>query len=232
MKHENVQIGVLEDDPDINRLYQTSLPMAGYSASYHASIADFMKALETEKFDLLVLDWNLPDGNAGSILQKVREKLGWTVPVVIVSAEDDERTVIEALSMGADDYLVKPVRMLEMLARIGAHIRRHGARQNIERFGSYEFRTDEREARVDGKAVKLTQKEFDLALLLFRNADKLVSRVNLLNRVWGIEAEISTRTIDAHVSHVRSKLELDGRHGWKVESVYSYGYRLHVPDAA
>lgn len=231
MPRKSIRIGILEDDADLIKLYELVFGAAGHSVLCWHTVESFIQSLPAMTVDAIVLDWTLPDGNAKRALLHIRDTLGWSLPVVIVSAIDDEAKIVDALNMGADDYLIKPVRPLEMVARIEALARRHDAAKNF-RLGPYEVRPDERTIRIDQRDIELTGKEFELATALLRMPDTLVSRVHLLNEVWNTSADLDTRTIDAHISRLRKKLELDGRHGWIIESVYRYGYRLRPPQPA
>lgn len=219
------RIGILEDDTDLTALYELVFSAAGHSVLCQSTVADFIEALPTMVVDAIILDWTLPDGSAERALRHIRDALGWSLPVVIVSAINEESHIVHALNMGADDYLIKPVRPLEMVARIEALARRHDQSKNF-RLGPYEVRPDERTIHIDHRPIELTGKEFELAAALLRMPNTLVSRVHLLNQIWNTSAEVETRTIDAHISRLRKKLVLDGQHGWIIESIYGYGYRL------
>jgi DNA-binding response OmpR family regulator len=155
------------------------------------------------------------------------ETVGWEVPVICVTLRDSEQDVVGALRLGADDYVVKPPKYFELLARIESLARRSRAtRLPVLRLGTYEIDQENREIRVSGKPVELTQKEYELSCYLFSNPGRLLSRVHLLEAVWGLRAEIDTRTVDTHVSRIRRKLQIYPESGWEIISVYGYGYRL------
>jgi DNA-binding response OmpR family regulator len=135
--------------------------------------------------------------------------------------------VVHALRLGADDFIVKPPKALELLARMDALTRRvRNGRAMAIRIGPYEIDPERRSVSIDGRLIALTQKEFDLAVYLFQNVGRLLSRIKLLEEVWGVEADLDTRTVDTHVSRVRRKLLLDESTGWKLLPVYGFGYRL------
>jgi DNA-binding response OmpR family regulator len=227
-----MHIGIAEDDADQMQLLSLWLEGGRHTSKGFASAAKFVEGLKRERFDLLLIDWMLPDGTGADLLAWVRENLGWEVPVIVVTAREDEATVIAALQAGADDYVVKPPKPLELLARIEAVARRvKPGGLPVLRAGAYEVDVQRHRLSVDGAPVTLTQKEFDLSVYLFQNPGKLLSRDHLLNRIWGINAEVDTRTVDTHVSRLRKKLQLDGGRGWKLVPVYGYGYRFDRVDA-
>lgn len=226
-----IRIGILEDDSSLSRLYSAHLEHAGYPCSLFSSLSEAKQALASQTFDLLLLDWVLPDGTAEGLLMWIREQLGWAIPVLVITSNGEEQAVTHALWLGADDYVVKPPRMPELQARCQALLRRagHGSPPQLNRLehhAPYAIDTNNRQIMLHGKPVKLTQKEYDLAREFFRNPGKLLSRVYLLNTVWGHAYEIDTRTIDTHVSQIRRKLGIAPENGWKIIVEYGYGYRL------
>lgn len=228
-----MHIAVLEDDPDQRDLLELWLSSGAHTSQGFGLTVDFVEGAKKERFDLLLIDWMLPDGTGGEVLQWVRENLGWDVPVVVVTARDDEATVVAALKMGADDYLVKPLKNLELLARLDNVARRvKPGGLPVLRLGAYEVDVQRHRLALDGVAVALTQKEFDLSVYLFQNPGKLLSRDHLLNKIWGINTEVDTRTVDTHISRLRKKLMLDGNKGWKLTPIYGYGYRFDRVDSA
>lgn len=222
-----MHIAVLEDDDSQLELIELWLTEAGHTVNSSKTAADFMEALSSEHFDLLLIDWMLPDSTGSDVLPWIRENKGWEVPVVVVTARDDENTVITALRMGADDYLVKPPKPLELLARLESVARRSkSSGLPVLRLGAYEVDIPGHRLYLDGEPLNLTQKEFDLSVYLFQNPGKLLSRDHLLNKIWGFNTEIESRTVDTHVSRLRKKLMLDGSKGWKLTPIYGYGYRF------
>lgn len=237
-----MQIAVLEDDPDQRDVILAWLEGGGHVAQGFGDGAGFM-AQVGRGCELLLIDWMLPDTDGGHIIHWAREQLGWELPIIVLTAREDEQTTVSALRSGADDYLVKPVRPAVLLARIEALARRYGttagatagttvAGTAAKRHGAYEIDLQAVRIALDGQAVELTQKEFDLAVYLFDSPGKLLSRDHLLNRIWGLNADVDTRTVDTHVSRLRKKLKLDGSKGWRVAPVYGYGYRFEQEAAA
>lgn len=218
-------------------MYDRFLGKAGYRCSVFTTLAEAKEGLEAASFDLLLLDWMLPDGSADTLLSWVRSTFGWELPVLVVTSRDSESDIVNALWMGADDYMVKPPRLSELLARCEALLRRGrqftplpriDARQRV--YEPYSFDPQNRRVQFAGSEVALTQKEFELALYMFENQDQLLSRVQLLNSIWRQSASIDTRTIDTHVSNIRRKLRITPESGWQITPVYGYGYRLSKMD--
>lgn len=226
-----MHVALLEDDPDQRDLMELWLAGSGHTVNPHQTTTDYVEALKKERFDLLLIDWMLPDGTGDQVLAWVRQNLGWSVPVIVVTSRDDEATVVAALQAGADDFVVKPVKPLELMARIEAVARRvKPGGLPVMRMGAYEIDVAQHRLALSGTSIALTQKEFDLAVYLFQNPGKLLSRDHLLNKVWGLGVEVDTRTVDTHVSRLRRKLQLDGKQGWKLVPVYGYGYRFDRVD--
>jgi DNA-binding response OmpR family regulator len=222
-----MHVGVLEDDVDQQELVRLSLASAQYTCTMFETVAGMIGGLKSEHFDALLLDWMLPDGSGAEVLHWVRENMGWNMAMVILTARTDEATVVQALQAGADDFVVKPPKQLELIARLVAAARRaNPGGLPILRLGAFEVDIPRHTLSMDGVPVTLTQKEFDLAVYLFQSPAKLLSRDHLLNKVWGLNADVDTRTVDTHVSRLRKKLSLDGTRGWKMSPVYGYGYRL------
>ena len=228
-----MHVGLLEDDEDQRRLIELWVRSAQHSCSGFGTVDAMLTAVRNERFDALLLDWMLPDGSGAQVLEWVRQNMGWDTAIVVLTARDDEATVVQALQAGADDYMVKPPKQHELLARLAAASRRaKPGGLPVLRLGAYEIDIPKHTLFVAGVAAVLTQKEFDLAVYLFQSPGKLLSRDHLLNKVWGFNADVDTRTVDTHVSRLRKKLTLDGSKGWKMSPVYGYGYRLDRIDEA
>lgn len=218
-------IGILEDEETQRDLYRMWFDTAQIRHLCFDNADDFVNALSRESFDLLLIDWILPRSSGEAVLRWVRANIGWEIPVIFVTSRDGEKDIVAALRAGADDYLVKPPKYLELLARMESLTRRSRPPSVID-FGSYRINRDSRNIELDGAAVKLTQKEYELACYLFENPGKLMSRVHLLEHLWGLNANVDTRTVDTHVSRIRRKLQIKAAHGWQIVPEYGYGYRM------
>lgn len=220
-----MRIALLEDDPDQVTLLQKWLHQAGHSCHVFGTGELLLRDLGRDTFDLLMIDWELPGLSGIEVVTRVRERLDWHIPILFVTARDREEDIVQALEAGADDYMIKPVRQMEILARLRALQRRSGGQEAVE-FAPYRFDRANRTVIKDGQPVQLTSKEYELAEFLFRNTGRLLSRGHILESVWGQRADLNTRTVDTHVSLIRQKLDIGAHNGWQLSTIYRHGYRL------
>ncbi|MEM7304752.1 MAG: response regulator transcription factor [Pseudomonadota bacterium] len=227
-------IALLEDDQDQSVLIQAWLEDADHKCKLFGSGKDLTMTLVNESFDLLILDWMVPDMDGLEVLAWVRENIEWNIPVLFVTQRDAEEDVVSALSNGADDYMSKPIKRAEMLARIESISRRaqtiSPSEEDLFEFPPYTLQRTSRVIKLNDEIIDVTQKEFELTLFLFKNAGRVLSRGYILETVWGRSAEINTRTVDTHVSRLRRKLSLYKENGWQLSSIYQHGYRLEKTD--
>ncbi len=229
-----MHIALLEDDLDQAALMTKWLESDGHTCKSFYTAKSFMDHVGDESFAMLILDWALPDIDGDMVLRWVRDTLGWNIPVLFMTFRDDSDDIATILQLGADDYVTKSVQRNEFLARIKSLQRR--ARVSVDeqreiKIGEFVINNDEHSITRHGEDIKLTPMEFKLAGYLFQNIDSLRSRADLLANVWGRNAEVSTRTVDLHISRLRKKLSLLPENGWHLESVSSVGYRLaHLVD--
>ena len=224
-----MRIALLEDDPDQVALFMEWLKAAGHSCEHFDNGKAFVRSIKHDSFDALILDWMVPDMDGFQVLSWVRENFDWRIPVVFVTARDLEDDIARALAEGADDYIVKPAKQREFLARLSAVVRRATPVEEGQETIEYEpFFIDltNHQIQRDGEKVEVTQKEYELIVFLFRNIGRVLSRAHILESVWGRNPDINTRTVDTHVSRIRSKLALAPDTGWKLSSIYQHGYRL------
>ena len=223
-----MRVAVLEDDVVQRQTIESALGRAGIDSLVYGTGRDFRHALRRESFDVLILDWHLPDTTGIEVLQAIRAA-GERTPVLFATVRDAEEDIVEALEAGADDFMVKPLRGAELAARARALARRIQPPATDEKAYEHDrFRFDLQTQRAwsNAEPIDLTQKEFQLALLLFRNLGKPLSRGHIRSAVWGHGIDVPSRTMDTHVSRVRTKLGLRPDSGYLLAPVYSYGYRL------
>lgn len=226
-----MNFALVEDSRSQAEVFKALLKSEGHQVEVFADGASCLEALKSRSFDFFVIDWNLPDMGGDEVLRQVREQFGWEVPVVFCTARTDEEAASDILRMGADDYIPKPVRYMEFMARIHALLRRRKLHQSTLQFGAIDIDLEGRRIRMAGVEVDLTQREFELAVILLRNVGRVLSREELLAGVWARESEVDTRTVDTHASRLRKKLGLAGESGLMLSSVYGQGYRLDTVQA-
>lgn len=223
-----MRIAVLDDDLLLAEQIKGTLECHHHVCHTYADGTSLLKALRHDTFDLLIVDWHLPDMEGTEVVQTVRDMGGMQLPILFITRRNDERDVVEALSRGADDFMSKPLRMGELVARATALLRRAfpesmGARMA---FGAYHFDADKRALSVHGQPIELKNREYELALFMFRNAGRLLSRTHLREAVWGDATETPSRSLDTHMSRLRTKLALTEDNGYRISAIYGMGYRL------
>ncbi|MFB9867011.1 response regulator transcription factor [Vreelandella sulfidaeris] len=226
-----MHIGVLEDDLDQQAFIELCLTSAGHRVALFTRASELRRATQQHMFDFFIIDWRLPDSCGMDVVSHLRQNDGWQGPILFITASQGEDDVVTALEQGADDFLAKPLRPKELIARVSALGRRSGydiARPAQSCPDLFTLHTEEHYISVAGKAVDLTEREYQLAALFLSKIGELITRAHLLELVWGIKGDVSTRTVDTHVSRLRRKLELDGRHGLRLRSVYQAGYRMEI----
>jgi len=226
-------VAVIEDDPVHAEIAKIILQHADFSVSHFLSASEFRRHASSGDFDLLLVDWELPGESGLEFLRQVRECGLDPVPVIFLTAVEDEVRIVEALGRGADDFIVKPAKPAELVARVRAVIRRFaGDRGSVNlSMAPFEFDLAGRRLTRDGEPVSLTPREFDLALYLFQRVGRMVSRESLQSQVWGTDLKAGTRSLDTYASRLRKRLGLDGSSGFRLEGIYQHGYRLnrHLP---
>ncbi len=224
-----MRLAILEDDHSIRTHVSALLGSSGHQVREFHEAKGMLKALRLDSFDLLLLDWSLPDKSGIEVLAWVKEHLDPAPPVIMITARTTEADIVTGLTAGADDYVTKPVQDEVLKARVDAVLRRvyrASARQKIEQYGHFAFDIEQHTLTSHGNPIAMTAKEFGLALLLFRNLHRPLSRDYIMDAVWGHSPDMVSRTLDAHVSQIRSRMALRPENGYRLSSVYSFGYRL------
>jgi DNA-binding response OmpR family regulator len=224
-----MRISILDNDNAQAELISQVLNGAGHNCQTYDNGKDLLGQLRKDGTDLLIMDWQLSDVPAPEVLRRAKEKLAPNTPTMFLAGSAAEDDIVAGVTAGADDYLVKPLRRGELVARVQALLRRAYPSQNGAeqlQFGPYVFETRPGRLMMEGEQVEVTHKEFNLALLFFRNLGRPLSRAYIHESIWVRETAVPSRTMDTHVSRVRNKLRLRPENGFRLVPVYSYGYRL------
>lgn len=219
----------VEDDNSIRDLMVYTLKTSGFEAQGFESDCSFWDAMKHQLPDLVILDVMLPGEDGLTILNKLRSSpVTADIPVIMATAKDSEYDKVIGLDSGADDYLVKPFGMMEMVSRIKAVLRRTGNKQPVVlACGALVLNEAKHAVAFDGKPVILTLKEYDLLKLLMENQGYVFTRNNILSKVWGMDYEGETRTVDVHIGTLRTKL---GKAGNLIQTVRGVGYKMEKTD--
>jgi len=220
---------IVDDDPSILELLTMYLEKSEFSVVSAQTGPDCLKAIENRRPDLVLLDIMLPGMDGYEVCQAIRQRHG--IPVIFISARDDDADPIIGLEMGADDYITKPFNPREVLARARAVLRRasQGPEPGNETVvhGDFEIDPATRDVRVHGELVPLTPREFDIVLLIARRPRIVFSRQQIMQQVWGYDEDYGDyRTVDTHVKRARQKLKEAGMEQCVIETVWGTGYRF------
>lgn len=221
------RILVVDDEPQIQRFLRPALTAAGFEVETAATAAEAKRLAATRAPALIVLDLGLPDGDGKTVIETVRAFSA--VPIIVLSARDQEIEKIAALDLGANDYVEKPFGIGELLARIRVALRQTGSAEPApaqQRFGNILFDLEHRHVFVNGEEVHLTPKEFDLFALLAANANKVVTHRQALTSVWGPAHQDDVQYLRVVIAQLRAKLEADPKAPKHLVSEAGVGYRL------
>jgi len=225
MTRTDVRVAMIEDDADIAFTVRLNLEREGYSVTTFNNGHEGLLGVQQGGFDFLILDLNLPDLDGFTICRELRRDPATKgLPILMLTARISEADRIMGLELGADDYLVKPFSVRELLARVAAILRRaRGTDTDAAVYDDGELRIDGRTLRVyvEGEEVKLAKKELELLWMLVRNRPAVVSRDRILSEVWQVADDVETRTVDAHIRNLRKKIGKE-----RIKTVIGYGYRF------
>ncbi len=224
----SLRVLVVEDDPEIRKIIQSSLSVEGFTVQTAVSLSEASALIRHALPDILVLDLGLPDGDGLSLVQEVRKT--YSLPILIVSARHQESQKIQALDAGADDYLVKPFSVGELLARIRVTLRHRGTAlaAAVTQYSLDDLQIDliNRVVNVRGQDVHLTPTEFNLLARLVRSAGRVVTHRQLLGDVWGAEFTDHTHYLRLYMGQLRAKIETDPAEPRHLLTETGVGYRL------
>ncbi len=227
------KIAFLEDDLAYAETIREWFADAGYEVDHFVTGLDFLRKFSNMQYDLCIFDWELPDMEGPDVMVSIKLRSNKLPPIIFLTGHSSEDDIVRVIESGADDYIVKPASRQLILARVNALLRRTQPDFKNETacdFGNLKIDTKQRKVTLDGEDIKLTDKELDLAWYFLRNVGVLLSRTHLMHVVWGSSADIETRKVDVHVSHLRTKLKLTPEFGWKLTSIYQQGYRLETAE--
>jgi len=227
MNGNSETILIIEDDASMRTGLRDNLEIEGYRVVCAGTLQDGLAALH-DKPDLVLLDVMLPDGDGMKFCKEMRT-LGMTQPVVMLTARGEEMDKVVGLENGADDYIVKPFSLRELLARVHAHLRRHtheSRQQEKVRIGIAEVDFGRYVLTSNGRPVEITAREMDMLQYLYQHLDQVVSRDTLLQEIWGHSDMVVTRTIDNFIVRLRKKIEPDPARPRHLITVHGAGYRL------
>ncbi|MCI9597073.1 MAG: response regulator transcription factor [Firmicutes bacterium] len=226
------KILIIEDEPNIRELVRYNLKSNGYEGIEAEDGYLGVSMVHKEKPDLILLDIMLPGKNGYDICKELREE-GNQTPIIMLTAKTEEIDKVLGLELGADDYISKPFGIRELMARIKAVLRRYDNTheslhpdEHVLRIDDLEINIERHQVKVGERLVALTLKEFELLAYLAENRGRVLTRDQLLDKVWGIEYAGETRTVDVHIRHLRKKLEQDGDEETYIQTIRGKGYKV------
>ena len=228
-----MNILVIEDEPDIRKNLEYNLSREGFKVSTAGSLKDGLKSLDSNTYSLILLDLMLPDGSGLDLCKKIKSNSSLeSIPIIILTAKDDEVDKVVGFELGADDYVTKPFSVRELILRIKSVLKRGTLKKDIvdieRQVGGLKINPDSHEVFIDSEEISLTALEFRLLKELVDKRGRVQSRDQLLTEVWGYSAEVTTRTVDTHIKRLREKL---GSMGKYIQTIRGIGYKFsRTPD--
>lgn len=229
--HPKYKILIIDDDEDLSMIIEDMLTSYGYAVTCAVDGETAFALLSDNTYHIILLDINLPDSDGFSLCKELRQYS--TVPVIFASARTSETDRITGYDIGGDDYLPKPYSMKELLAHIGAIIRRtygFGTQEQIARFGNVTVNVTARSVEKNGKVLSLSLREFDLLAYLIAHKNTAITKEKLLSEVWGAFSTVEPSTLTVHIRWLREKIEDDPAEPVFIKTVYRVGYMLEVCD--
>jgi DNA-binding response OmpR family regulator len=227
--HTTASVLVVDDEPTIGEIVSRYLVREGYDAQVAADGNAALEAFARHRPDLVVLDVMMPGIDGLEVMRRMREQQGARTAIILLTARGEESDRITGLQLGADDYVVKPFSPAELVARVGAVLRRNDpttTRAPRVEIGDLVIDPESREATRAGEPLLLTQREFDLLLFLAQHPGKAFAREQLMDRVWQFSYYTDTSTVTVHIRRLRAKVERDPDHPKYIETIWGVGYRF------
>jgi two-component system alkaline phosphatase synthesis response regulator PhoP len=226
-----VKILIVDDEPNVLELVNYNLKLNGFSTDIASDGRTAIQKIKEGAFDLVILDQMLPLVSGIEVLKMIREHKDLSnTPVLMLTAKSEEADVVQALNFGADDYITKPFRVHEMIARVKSILRRSSSTVpggGHYKFADFEINEDKFEVIVRGLPVRFTTKEFRLLLFMIQNPNRVIHREQLLNDVWGYDYLGESRTVDVHVLNVRKKIEPNPKNPKYLVTIIGEGYKFN-----
>ncbi len=228
-----MRIAIADDEETIRDFLSSLFAENGHRCSLFRDGKDLINGLQRDTFDLVIIDWVMPGMSGFELLRWTREMISPCPPIIMLTSRAEKSDVADALNAGADDYIIKPEAKNVILARVDAVMRRSGAQQpekldRVETFGAYCFDRMTNNVTLGDEEIVLTSREFALARLFFLNPNRAFSRAYILESLWNSVPDLPTRTLDMHISRIRSKLRLGPENGYRLQTIFGHGYRLEV----
>ncbi len=222
---------IVEDEPSIVMLLQYNIEKSGFLTEVADNGEDAVKKASQTEYDMIVLDLMLPKMDGIEVCKVLRRDEN-KVPILMLTAKDQEENKVLGLEIGADDYLTKPFSPRELIARIQAILRRTNIDEtsaNLLELGHIKINLEEHSVSFLGEEIELTRKQYELLIFLIKHENKILSREQLLNAVWDFDFVGDTRMVDVHISHLREKIEEDSKNPEYIKTVYGFGYKMEDP---
>jgi len=223
-----MRVAVADDDPEILDQIAGSLEKSAHKCDRFSNGQDLMVALKRDTYDIVLLDWNMPKATGLDVMAWAKEALDHPPAFILMTSRSGKADVVRGLKLGASDYIIKPESDEVVQARIEAAGRGigHSSESRHVTYGDYAIDRLEKTIALKGETPKLTAREFKVASLFFENLNRPLSRNYIFLQVWGDTIDLETRTLDMHVSRIRSKLALRPENGFAIQTVFGFGYRM------
>lgn len=220
---------LVEDDPILGRSIKNTLELESFKVLWSKSVAETMELIHKEEFHCVLLDIGLPDGNGISLCKKLRSEFS-KIPIIFVTAQTDEDSLLKAFEAGGNDFLRKPFSQRELLARMKAHTRDVSGSKSNTVYRDLKIDLEKREVKFNGAQIDFNNTEIQILYCLSMNAEKIITRDRLMEFL-GKGNEIFDRTIDSHISHIRKQLKSHNIDQVQIKSVYGVGYKLEINES-